>query len=179
MQHEADIPAVRHARMDAAIREGSVRKFFGAWIVAACLTGAPLAPGISVIDLSSHAWAKDGDSSGSSGGDNDNDSDDNDSDNDDSDDEDSSNSGKGSSNSGRKGSKNKNFNRNGSIPIRFGRVERARVRGRDIEVRYTDGWREEIEKGSYTLKNARGRTVVSRPARSTDFSRLRNTIASH
>lgn len=50
------------------------------------------------------------------------------------------------------------------------KVERE---GNNIEVRYTNGWKEEIEFGRYELKDPFNRTVVERPATSSDLQRLR------
>ncbi|MFQ6774592.1 hypothetical protein V6Z69_05220 [Cereibacter sphaeroides] len=53
-----------------------------------------------------------------------------------------------------------------------GVVAKLEVRGRNIEVTYTDGWKEEIENGRYELKDELNRTVIQRPARRADRERL-------
>ena len=53
-----------------------------------------------------------------------------------------------------------------------GIVAKAEVEGGNIEVTYTDGWKEEIEGGRYELKDALNRTVVERPAKASDRQRL-------
>ena len=55
---------------------------------------------------------------------------------------------------------------------RTGRVARAQRRGGNIEVRFVDGWKEEVENGRYELKDPAGRTVVERAATNADVSRL-------
>ena len=45
--------------------------------------------------------------------------------------------------------------------------------GSAIEVRYRDGWKEEIEAGRYQLKDPHNQTVVERPATQADHDRLR------
>ncbi len=41
-----------------------------------------------------------------------------------------------------------------------------------VEVRYTSGWREQIENGRYELKNPTGQTVEERPATEADHARI-------
>lgn len=53
-----------------------------------------------------------------------------------------------------------------------GTVAKLETNGRNIEVTYSDGWKEEIEAGRYELKDASGRTVIQRPARPSDRARL-------
>ena len=43
----------------------------------------------------------------------------------------------------------------------------------NIEIRYTNGWKEELENGRYELKNANNRTVVQRRATAADVARMR------
>ena len=57
-----------------------------------------------------------------------------------------------------------------------GLVAKLEVSGRNIEVTYTDGWREEIENGRYELKDNLNRTVVERPATQSDRSRLFSAV---
>ena len=111
------------------------------------------------------AFAKDGDSGegGENGGDDGSD--------DSGESGESGNSGKGSGNSGKGKSENSGF---GNIPDRFGRVVEKKSSGSKIELRYSDGWREEIEEGRYSLKNPDGRRVVSRKARNSDWTRMRS-----
>jgi hypothetical protein len=53
-----------------------------------------------------------------------------------------------------------------------GVVARLETSGSNIEITYDDGWKEEISNGFYELKDDLGRTVIERPARSSDSSRL-------
>ncbi|MSU91377.1 hypothetical protein GE300_17490 [Rhodobacteraceae bacterium 2CG4] len=53
-----------------------------------------------------------------------------------------------------------------------GIVAKLEVSGGNIEITYTDGWKEEIEGGRYELKDALNRTVVERPVRPADRDRL-------
>ncbi len=41
-----------------------------------------------------------------------------------------------------------------------------------VEIRYTNGWKEELENGRYELKNASNRTVVERRATAEDIARM-------
>ena len=52
------------------------------------------------------------------------------------------------------------------------RVTKVERSGSTIEVRYSDGTREEIEGGRYERKNAAGRTVEERRATAADIARL-------
>ena len=70
------------------------------------------------------------------------------------------------------GKKNRVTNSNRNFDSRFGRVVKAERSGRDYEVRYSDGWKEEIENGTYGLKGPGNKTVIERPATSADYSRL-------
>ncbi|PTM81453.1 hypothetical protein [Cereibacter johrii] len=53
-----------------------------------------------------------------------------------------------------------------------GVVAKLEISGRNIEVTYSDGWKEEIENGRYELKDDLNRTVIERPARRADRERL-------
>lgn len=53
-----------------------------------------------------------------------------------------------------------------------GWVVKIEVSAAGIEVRYSDGTKEEIENGRYERKNSAGRTVEERPATQADFDRL-------
>ena len=53
-----------------------------------------------------------------------------------------------------------------------GIVRKLEVSGDNIEITYTDGWKEEIEGGRYELKDDRNRTVIERPAKASDRERL-------
>ena len=55
---------------------------------------------------------------------------------------------------------------------RTGRVRKAERHGGNIEVKFADGWKEEIENGRYELKDPAGRTVVERASTQADFNRL-------
>ena len=57
-------------------------------------------------------------------------------------------------------------------PGEFGYVVKVEVRGKNIEIGYSDGWEEEVENGRYELKNTANRTVVERPATQADINRL-------
>jgi len=50
------------------------------------------------------------------------------------------------------------------------------VAGDAIEVKYGDGWKEEIEAGRYELKDPAGNTVVERPATAGDRTRLESQL---
>ncbi|WP_137701425.1 hypothetical protein [Marimonas lutisalis] len=52
------------------------------------------------------------------------------------------------------------------------RVVKVVYRGRDVDVFYSNGWRESIRSGSYRMRDAYGRSVVSRPATEEDRKRL-------
>ena len=54
-------------------------------------------------------------------------------------------------------------------PVTVVKVERSAT---EIEVRYSDGTKEEIESGRYERKDASGRTVEERPAPPADVARL-------
>lgn len=60
----------------------------------------------------------------------------------------------------------RNGNRGGGL------VAEVEVSGENIEIRYTDGWKEEIENGRYQLKDELNRTVIERSARPSDRDRL-------
>ena len=57
----------------------------------------------------------------------------------------------------------------GPGPVTVVKVERSAT---EIEVRYSDGTKEEIEAGRYERKDASGRTVEERPATPADIARL-------
>ena len=57
-------------------------------------------------------------------------------------------------------------------------VSAARVNGNDVEIDYSNGWRETLLQGSYELKDAYGRIVAKRPALQADLTRMSNA-ASH
>ncbi|MBL8563505.1 MAG: hypothetical protein JNN06_14615 [Gemmobacter sp.] len=54
-------------------------------------------------------------------------------------------------------------------PVTVAKVERSAT---ELEVRYSDGTREEIDAGRYERKDASGRTVEERPATAADIARL-------
>lgn len=58
-----------------------------------------------------------------------------------------------------------------------GRVVWASTRGDTIEVRYADGWGERVGKDGYALFDPRRNIIVKRPAKPTDFQRLRAAAA--
>ncbi|MEZ5866173.1 MAG: hypothetical protein R3D25_19640 [Geminicoccaceae bacterium] len=53
---------------------------------------------------------------------------------------------------------------------------RIEIAGRDIEVVYVDGWREEITDGRYELKDPNNDTVVERLALDQDRARLEGAL---
>lgn len=58
-----------------------------------------------------------------------------------------------------------------------GRVVWSSTRGDTIEVRYADGWAERVGKDGYALFDPRRNLIVKRPAKPTDFQRLRAAAA--
>lgn len=56
-------------------------------------------------------------------------------------------------------------------------VSAARVVGNDVEIVYSNGWRETLLQGSYQLKDAYGRTVVKRAGLKTDLTRMSNAAS--
>lgn len=56
---------------------------------------------------------------------------------------------------------------------RSAQAAKVEVAGNNIEVVYSDGWKEEIENGRYELKDPSNNTVIERPARTADINRLR------
>lgn len=110
----------------------------------------------------SAAWAKDGGSSGSGGHSGPGGGDDHDDDHDDDDHGGRSGRGGGSSGSGLASSPGDSASA----------AARIVIRGSDITVAYTDGWRESIRGGRYIMTDPRRRTVIDRPARGADRSRL-------
>ncbi len=63
----------------------------------------------------------------------------------------------------------------GSTQIRVGRVVEVEQTATSIEIRYSRGWKEEIENGIYELKDPANRTVIERPATAADWDRLAAT----
>lgn len=55
-----------------------------------------------------------------------------------------------------------------------GEVRRVETGGNRIEVTYRNGWREEVDAGTYRIRDRFNRTVVRRPATREDLSRLRS-----
>ncbi|KUJ78199.1 hypothetical protein AVO45_09425 [Ruegeria marisrubri] len=53
-----------------------------------------------------------------------------------------------------------------------GVVASFEINGRDVEVTYVDGWKEEIQNGRYEMKDANNNTVVERNATQRDVDRL-------
>lgn len=61
----------------------------------------------------------------------------------------------------------------GAAPrARLGDVVWSARREGAIEVRYADGWSESVDRSGYSLRDPGRRVVASRPAKSSDFSRL-------
>ncbi|MCB1518004.1 MAG: hypothetical protein KDJ19_10380 [Hyphomicrobiaceae bacterium] len=48
----------------------------------------------------------------------------------------------------------------------------AEMNGDNIEIVYSDGWKEEISDGTYEIVNPSGRAIVHRPVNANDISRL-------
>lgn len=63
----------------------------------------------------------------------------------------------------------------GSDPVfkSNGIVERIIVTSKGIEIRYSDGFREEISGGTYVVRDNKGRSVIKRRAKGSDISRLK------
>lgn len=60
-----------------------------------------------------------------------------------------------------------------SVPSRVqSRAVRATYRGKNVEILYANGWREEITRGRYSLVDKYGRNVTSRRATQNDRTRL-------
>jgi hypothetical protein len=55
-----------------------------------------------------------------------------------------------------------------------GRVVWANVRGDNIEIRYSDGWSEQVTSRRYRLRDPAKRVVIERAAKTLDFERLRS-----
>ena len=53
-----------------------------------------------------------------------------------------------------------------------GTVAKVEYAGSNIEIVYTDGWKEEVEAGRYELKDAAGNTVVQRSVTQSEMDRL-------
>lgn len=113
----------------------------------------------------------DDDNSGSGSDDDDDDDDDNssgsDSDDDDDSSDDSSSDDSSSSSSSGGTSSSSTDGSNGSVT-----VSKIEVSSAGVEVRYSDGTKEEIENGRYERKDAAGRTVEERPATQADLDRI-------
>ncbi len=56
---------------------------------------------------------------------------------------------------------------------RSARTVHVEISGNNVEVRYSDGWKEEVENGRYELKDPNNNTVIQRQARQSDLARLR------
>ncbi|MGL4308962.1 MAG: hypothetical protein ACRCSU_00640 [Paracoccaceae bacterium] len=65
---------------------------------------------------------------------------------------------------------------NGAAKGTRSKVAQIRLRGEDIEVIYSDGWREVIRSGRYVLTDPLERTVIRRRAKQSDYERL-NALA--
>jgi hypothetical protein len=55
-----------------------------------------------------------------------------------------------------------------------GRVVWSNVRDDSVEVRYSDGWSEQVTSRHYRLRDPARRTVIERPPKKLDFERLRS-----
>ncbi len=60
----------------------------------------------------------------------------------------------------------------GRRTIAVGYVKKVQAVGGNLEIRYSSGWKEELQSGRYELKDPNNNTVVERPARPADVSRL-------
>ena len=60
----------------------------------------------------------------------------------------------------------------GRRAIAVGFVKKVQAVGGNLEIRYSSGWKEELQNGRYELKDPNNNTVVERPARPADVSRL-------
>lgn len=63
-----------------------------------------------------------------------------------------------------------------NIPERFGKVLRTKTSGKNIEIRYSDGWREEITPDRYRLKNQFGMSIISRVPKQSDWVRMKKIL---
>ena len=59
-----------------------------------------------------------------------------------------------------------------AAPVAKSRAVKATYRGRNVEILYANGWREEIKSGRFTLTDKYGRVVASRRATKSDIDRL-------
>lgn len=59
---------------------------------------------------------------------------------------------------------------------RHGGISASKVSAEAISVQYTDGWRETLSRSTYRLLDRKGRVVISRPARRSDWARLARLI---
>lgn len=155
-------------------RKGGAADVLRLVLLAALLVPLPLRGGFNNGSaFVAAAWAKDGGSSGSSGssgsghgsGSHDDDGDD---------DHSGSHGGPGRSGPDGTGSGGKGGSSGGPQSRGGGVSTTARivVRGDDITVTYADGWRERVRSGRYIMTDPRSRTVIDRPARRADISRL-------
>jgi hypothetical protein len=142
-------------------------------IVAAALVATPFEITLDSQSLSLHAqsaWAKDGGNSGGKGGGNGNSN------------GGESGSGSGADGKGNNGKDGKNDNADKSGDEKGTTVnqstpdtrENVEVDGSSIEVRHANGMSEKIEAGRYTMKDAKGRTIINRTATNSDQSRLQS-----
>lgn len=143
----------------------------------ALLFGAALfaSPASTLLGLDGAALAKDGGKGSDGGGSG--------SGSDDSGGSDSDNSGKGSGGDdgdddggGHGKDQRRSVERYLDLVKSRGRIAKFSDDGRTIDVRYADGWRETVGPGRYALYDDDGRCVVDRPARRSDFARLRAAL---
>jgi hypothetical protein len=110
----------------------------------------------------------------------DDDDDDDDDDHDDGDDDGGGGSGSGGSGASGSGGQSGQAGDNSSI-LWFYLGDGTRVEisagGRDLKLLYANGWREEIVKGRYVLRDEDNRLVVDRIATAEDYSRLQDYIS--
>jgi hypothetical protein len=59
-----------------------------------------------------------------------------------------------------------------------GSVVWSRVRGDSAEVRYSDGWSEQVSARRYQLRDPESRVVIERPSKRVDLDRLRRAAPS-
>ena len=57
-----------------------------------------------------------------------------------------------------------------------GEVVWSRDRGDSVEIRYSDGWSEQVSERRYRLRDPARRVVVERPPKPRDFERLRSAL---
>lgn len=83
------------------------------------------------------------------------------------------NDGKGSNgNSGDKGNKGNNGRALGRSTQPADAVIDKQVGADSVGIRYRNGYREQVSKGRFIMKDAKGRTVINRPATPVDRVRL-------